>query len=129
MWWEYIDIMASNIPRMKITAICQWTARFNINRMSEYAGVYLEISLLDCLTTKKSQDFSKISAKFQDFPGLFSNSRTFQDCWEPWIMIILNFLMNYVLTIVWAWRKLSHISKIRGLRTRYRQIHKTWRSL
>ena len=38
--------------------------------MSEYAGVYLEISLLDCLTTKKSQDFSKISAKFQDFPGL-----------------------------------------------------------
>ena len=43
------------------------------------AGVYLEISLLDCLTTKKFQNFSKISAKFQDFPGLLSSSRTFQE--------------------------------------------------
>ena len=31
----------------------------------KYAGVYLEISLLDCLTTKKCQDF----------PGLFQNFR------------------------------------------------------
>ena len=41
----------------------------------KYAGVYLEISLLDCLTTKKFQDFPKISEKFEDFPGLFK----FQD--------------------------------------------------
>ena len=34
------------------------------------AGVHLEISLLDCLTTKKLKDFSKISAKSQGFPGL-----------------------------------------------------------
>ena len=53
------------------------------------AGVYLEISFLDCLTTKKIpglfQDFSKISAKFLEsfqIPGL---SRTSQDWWEPWI--------------------------------------------
>ena len=50
------------------------------------AGVYLEISLLDCLTIKKFQEFSKTFQKFQqnsrtfqDFPKLFSNSRTFQD--------------------------------------------------
>ena len=37
------------------------------------AGVYLEISLLDCLTTKKFQDFSGLSRtlfKYYDFPGL-----------------------------------------------------------
>ena len=38
------------------------------------ADLYLEIVLLDCLITKKIpgffQDFFKISAKFQDFPGL-----------------------------------------------------------
>ena len=50
------------------------------------AGVYLEISLSDCLTTKEIQDFSRTFSKFQqnsrtfqDFPGLFSNSRTFQE--------------------------------------------------
>ena len=32
--------------------------------------VFTEKSFLDCLTTKKFQDFSKISAKFQEFPGL-----------------------------------------------------------
>ena len=37
------------------------------------AGVYLEISLLDCLTIKKFQEFSKTFPKFQQ------NSRTFQD--------------------------------------------------
>ena len=54
------------------------------------AGVYLEISLSDCLTTKEIQDFYRTFSKFQqnsrtfqDFPGLFSNSRTFQDWWEP----------------------------------------------
>ena len=69
---------------MKIKAFSQWIARFNIQRNPKNVGVYLEISLLDCLTTKKFQDFSKISTKFQGFPGLFSNFRTFQDWWEPW---------------------------------------------
>ena len=81
MYCKYIDIIASNIPKMKITAVSQWTARFNIQAW--YAGVYLEISLLGCLTTKKFQDFSITSAKFHAFPGLFSNSRTFQDWLEP----------------------------------------------
>ena len=40
---------------------------------------------MHCLTTKKFSDFSKLLTKFQDFPGLFSNSRTFQDRREPWI--------------------------------------------
>ena len=54
------------------------------------AGAYLEISLLDCLTTKKFQDsfltfpkFQQNSRAFQDslqIPGL---SRTFQDWREP----------------------------------------------
>ena len=72
---------------MKITAVSQLTATFNIQRKSEKCWCLLRISLLDCLTTKKIpglfQDFSKISAKSQDFAGLFSNSRTFQDWWEP----------------------------------------------
>ena len=38
---------------MKITAVSQ-------QRKPKKAGVHLEISLLDCLTTKKIQDFSKI---------------------------------------------------------------------
>ena len=39
---------------MKITAVSQSTATFNIQRKPEKnAGAYLEISLLDCLTTKK----------------------------------------------------------------------------
>ena len=32
---EYIDIIASNIPEMKITAVSQRTARFNIQRKPE----------------------------------------------------------------------------------------------
>ena len=43
---------------------------------------------------KKFQEFSKISAKFQYFPGLFSNSKTFQDCWEPWEFITHNKTSN-----------------------------------
>ena len=40
------------------------------------AGVYLEISLLDCLTTKKFQDFSRT---FQNFSKITGLSRIFQD--------------------------------------------------
>ena len=88
MYWSYIDIIAFNISQMKITAVSQWTATFDIQRKPEkcWCLLRLTISLLDCLTAKEIaglfQDFSKISAKFQDFPGLFSNSRTFQDWWE-----------------------------------------------
>ena len=82
MCWEYIDIIASNIPQMKIIAVSELLdSTYRESRKN--AGVYLEICLLDCLTTKKFQDFSKISAKFQDFPGLLSSSRTFQDWWKP----------------------------------------------
>ena len=63
MYWEYIGIIASNIPQKKIIAVSQWIARFNIRVSPKNAGVYLEISF----------------AKFQDFPGLFSNSKTFKD--------------------------------------------------
>ena len=80
------DIIASNKPQMKIKAVSQRTVRFNIKGKLKNVGVYLEISLLDCLTTKKSQDFSRTFPKFQqnsrilqDFPGLFSNSSTFLD--------------------------------------------------
>ena len=40
------------------------------------ASVYLEISLLDYLTTKKFQDFSRFFPKFQQ------NSRTVQDAFQ-----------------------------------------------
>ena len=58
---------------MKITAVSQLTAIFNIQRKSEKCWCLLRISRL---TTKKIpglfQDFPKISVKSQDFPGLFS---------------------------------------------------------
>ena len=37
----------------------------------KYAGVYLEISLLDCLTTKKCQDFPGLFQNFRKIRGLF----------------------------------------------------------
>ena len=40
------------------------------------AGVYLEISLSDCLTTKEIQDFSRTFSKFQQ------KSRTFLDSFQ-----------------------------------------------
>ena len=68
---------------MKITTVNQRTARFNLQRKPKNAGVYLEISLLNCLTTKKipglSQKFSKIAAKFQDFPRHSKTLFKFQD--------------------------------------------------
>ena len=75
MCWKYMGIYASNIPKMKITAVSQWTARLTYKGSPKNAVVYLEISLLDCLTTKKIPElfyeFYKISAKVQVFPGLF----------------------------------------------------------
>ena len=66
----YIDITSSNTPQMKIKAVSQWTARFNIEKKPKNVGVYLEISLLDCLT-------KKIPGFFQDysysFPRLYNS--------------------------------------------------------
>ena len=66
----HIDITSSNTRQMKIKAVSQWTARFNIEKKPKNVGVYLEISLLDCLTTK-------IPGFFQDysysFPGLYNS--------------------------------------------------------
>ena len=59
MCWVYIDIIAPNIPNIP--------------------NAYLEIFLLDCLITKKFQNFYKISAKFQVFPGLYRTLFKFQD--------------------------------------------------
>ena len=41
--------------------------------------VYLEFSLLDCLTTKKFQNFSKISVKFQDLPRTLLKFKDFPE--------------------------------------------------
>ena len=83
MCWEYIDIIASDIPQMKIKAVSQWTAIFNIERKPEKCRCLLRNLPFRLFGYKKipglCQDFFKISAKFQGFPGLFSNSRAFQD--------------------------------------------------
>ena len=71
MCWEYIDIIASNIPKWKSKQLVSELLDSTYRGSLKNVGVYLEISLLDCLTTKNFQNFSKISAKFQDFPGLF----------------------------------------------------------
>ena len=82
-WCQYIDIIASNIPQMKIKAVSQWTARFNIQRKPEKCCCLvrnLSFSLFDHKEIPGPfQDFSKISAKFQDFPGLSRALFKFQD--------------------------------------------------
>ena len=80
MYWEYIDIIASNIPQKKIIAVSQWTARFNIRVSPKNAGVYLEISfaLFD------HKNFQQNSRTFQDYFQIPRLSRTFQDWWGPW---------------------------------------------
>ena len=76
MCGEYIDIIPSNIPQMKI-AVSQWTARFHILRKPEECCCLLRnlsFGLFDHkILPGLSQDFSKISEKI---PGL---SRTSQD--------------------------------------------------
>ena len=93
MCWEYVDIIASNIPQMKITAVSQWIATFNMQRKSEKCWCLLRNLSSGLFNLKKNsrnvpglfQNFSKISGLssiFQDFfqiPGL---SRTFQDWWD-----------------------------------------------
>ena len=70
-----IDIIASNTPQMKIKAVSQWTARFNIQRKPEKCWCLLRDLSFGLFDHKKIsglfQNFSKISAKFHDFPGLF----------------------------------------------------------
>ena len=80
MCWEYADITEPNIPQMKIKAVSQRTARFNIQRKPEKCWCLLRNLSFGLSDHKKIpghfQDFSKILAKFQDFPKLFSIPRT-----------------------------------------------------
>ena len=79
-WCEYIDIIASNIPQMKIKAVSQWTARFNIQRKPEKCWCLLRNLSFGLFSHKKIpglfQNVSKIPGlsktlfKFQGFPGL-----------------------------------------------------------
>ena len=62
--------------------------------------VFTQKSLLDCLTTKK----------FQDFPGLFSNFRTFQDWCEPCSYNIANF--QHLLLFLNVCEQTCHISLV-----------------
>ena len=94
MCWVYTGIIAPNIPQMKITAVSQWTARFNIQRKHEKCWYLLRNLSVGLFDHKKIsglfQNFSKISGlstTFQDsfqIPGL---SKTLQDWWEPWTNI------------------------------------------
>ena len=108
MCWEYIDIIASNIPQMKITAVSQWTATFNTQRKLEKCWCLLRNLSSGLFDHKKIpglfKDFSKISAKFQDFPGLFSNFRTFQDWWEPsyYIQAFIQ-AVEFSSLVKWSW--------------------------
>ena len=81
MWWEYKDIIASNIPQMKIAVVTQWTARFNIQRKPEKCCCLLRNLSFGLFDHKKIpglfQDFSKISVKFLDFPGFFFKFQDF----------------------------------------------------
>ena len=82
MCGEYIDIIPSNIPQMKI-AVSQWTARFHILRKPEECWCLLRNLSLDCLTAKYFQDFPrtfpKFQKKFQDFPELLRTLFKFQE--------------------------------------------------
>ena len=70
MGWVYIDITASNIPQMKITAVTQWTATFNIQRKSKKCWCLLRNLSSGLFDHKKIQDSSRTLFKFQDFPEL-----------------------------------------------------------
>ena len=79
MCGEYIDIIPSNIPQMKI-AVRQWTARFHILRKPEECWCLLRNLSLGL--------FGKNSRTFQNFSGLFLNSRYFHDFPRlvgPWV--------------------------------------------
>ena len=132
MCWEYIDIIASNIPQMKIKAVSQWTATFNTQRKPKKCWCLLgNLSSGLFYHKKKSrtvqglfQNFSKIPGlsrtlfKFQDFPGLFSNSRTFQDWWEPsyYIQAFIQ-AVEFLSLVKWSWglEVLSAIQPAHGI--------------
>ena len=82
MCWEYIDIIASNISQIKITAVSQWTATFNIQRKPDKCWCLLRNLSFGLFDHKEIpgpfQDFSRISAKFQDFPGLVGTMNGYQ---------------------------------------------------
>ena len=90
--WEYISIIASNIPQTKIIAVRELLDSTH-GESPKNAGVYLEISFLDCLTTKKFQDFSRTFPKFQQ------NSRTFQDF--PGLVGTMNWVISKLTWRIW----------------------------
>ena len=78
-FWEYIDITALNIPQIRITAVSQWTARFNIQRKPKKYWCLLgnlSFGLFD--HKKKFQDFSRTFWKVQ-FPRLSRTLFKFQN--------------------------------------------------
>ena len=123
MCWEYIDIIASNIPQMKITAVSELIH-------STYRG---SPSKCWCLLRNLSfglfnhreiprpfHNFSKISVKFLDFPGLSRNlfkcqyfsglsrngrSHELQQPYKEWEHKTCHFSKNYdQLQNIWDYR-------------------------
>ena len=75
---ENIDTLFHSIYlKWKLQQLISELLHSPYRRSPRNTGAYLEISLLNCLTTKKFHDCSRTFPKFQQ------NSRTFQDWWEP----------------------------------------------
>ena len=95
---ENINIIASNIPQMKIIAVSQWTARFNMQRKPEKCWFLLRNLSFGLFDHKKIpglfQDLSKISAKFQDFSGLVGTMKKY-----------ITRTRIKVLNLAWLWNK------------------------
>ena len=88
---ENINIIASNIPQMKIIAVSQWTARFNMQRKPEKCWFLLRNLSFGLF------DHKKIPGLFQDFPKFQQNYRTFQDF--PGLSIISKILFLWLTVI------------------------------
>ena len=122
MGWVYIDITASNIPQMKITAVTQWTATFNIQRKSKKCW---------CLLRNLSSglfDHKKNPGLFQDsfqIPGL---SRTFQDFPEllETILISVNWVYFSKLDLTVLFNKNGLQVSPNNTRVKRRLINSGW---
>ena len=69
MCWEYIDIIASNIPKWKSKQLVSELLDSTYRGSPKNAGVYLEISF-GLFDHKEIPGLSRTLFKFQDFPGL-----------------------------------------------------------
>ena len=70
----YIDIIASNTPQMKIKAVSQWTAWFNIQSKPEKCWCLLRDLSFGLFDQKKKNP--------RTFPKFQQNPRTFQDSFQ-----------------------------------------------